>query len=124
MIEVRDIMSAAFNHLTQLELIYGDAVPSSELSKGFVCNGESISFKSGANGIFKAKQMDDVVLSIITTIPGEGSRNIYQDAEGDDGSYHYAFEESEKGEYRNQYLINTFEAETPFIYFKGIEIGR
>ena len=116
----REIIAAAFNHLSQLELIYGDSVPAAELSKGFAFNGETIQLRSSANGIFKPKQIDKVVLSITTTVPKAGGRNIYQDSENDDGSYHYAFEESDTGEYRNQYLLNSFETETPFIYFKAV----
>lgn len=116
----REIIAAAFNHISQLELIYGDAVPSVELSKGFSFNGETIQLRSSANGIFKPKQFDKVALSITTTVPKTGGRNIYQDSENDDGSYHYAFEESDTGEYRNQYLINNYETDTPFIYFKAV----
>lgn len=116
----RQIIIASFEYIAQLELIYGDAVPASELSKKFVFNGEEIHFRSSAHGIFKPKQMDSNVLSITTTIPGQGSRNIYKDYEGDDGSYHYAFEKEGKGEYRNQYLINSYETTTPLIYFKAV----
>jgi putative restriction endonuclease len=116
----REIVTAAFDYISQLALIYGDAVPASELQKGFNFENEVIQLRSSANGIFKPRQMDDVVLSITTTIPKAGGRNIYKDFEGDDGTYHYAFEESSNGEYRNQYLINNYETETPFIYFKAV----
>lgn len=116
----RQLITAAFDYLAQLEVMYGDGVPARELKKGFVFGGKKIELRSSANGIFKSKEMDKVVLSITTTIPGAGSRNVYKDYEGDDGSYHYAFEESTTGDYRNQYLINSSETETPFIYFKAI----
>ena len=116
----REIIATAFRYMSQLELIYDDAVPARELQKGFKFGDEVVQLRSSANGIFKPRQMDDVVLSITTTIPKEGGRNIYKDFEGDDGTYHYAFEESSTGEYRNQYLINNYETETPFIYFKAV----
>ena len=116
----REIIAAAFSYISQLELVYGDAVPASELQKGFPFDNDVVQLRSSANGIFKPRQMDDVVLSITTTIPKVGGRNIYEDYEGDDGTYHYAFEESKTGEYRNRYLINNYETETPFIYFKAV----
>ena len=116
----RNIITKALAHLVQLEIIYGDAVPSHELSKGFMFNGELINFRSSANGIFKPRQMDKHVLSIITTIPKEGGSNIYKDYEGDDGAYYYSFEKQGKSDYRNNYLIESYESETPFIYFKAI----
>lgn len=67
--------------------------------------------------------MDKLVLSITTTIPKEGSRNIYRDFEGDDGTYHYSFEKSETGHHRNKYLYNSYEEEAPFIYFKEISLS-
>lgn len=118
--EEREIIAAAFNHIAQLELIYGDSVPAAELSKGFIINGDTIQLRSSASGIFKPKQVESVVLSITTTVPKAGGHNKYQDSENDDGSYHYAFEESDTGEYRNQWLINNYETETPFIYFKAV----
>ena len=116
----RQIITAAFDYVAQLELIYGDTVPSSELQKGFTFSGEKVEFRSSANGIFKPRQMKKVVISIITTFSKTGSANIYKDYEGDDGAYYYAFEESIKGDYRNQYLINSYETESPFIYFKAV----
>jgi len=92
----RSILAAAFNHLSQLELIYGDAVPSAEIKKGFTFESENVVFRSSQCGIFKPKQMDGLVLSITTTIPKEGSLNIYKDFEGDDGAYHYVFEKEEE----------------------------
>lgn len=114
------IIAAAFEHVAQLEVIYGDTVPAYEISKGFIFNGEKVHLRSSANGIFKPQQFENAVLSITTTIPSIGSRNIYNDTERDDGTYHYAFEESDKGDYRNKYLINSFELESPFIYFKAV----
>ena len=32
----REIIAAAFNHISQLEFRYGDAVPARELKKGFI----------------------------------------------------------------------------------------
>lgn len=120
MISDHQIITAAFGQLAQLELIYGDSVPARILQRGFSYEGENILLRSNANAIFKPKQMDKLVLSITTTIPRVGRRNIYRDFEDDDGLYHYALEESEKGDYRNQYLIDSYEAESPFIYFKAV----
>lgn len=116
----QSIIANAFSHIAQLELIYGDSIPSHEISKGFMSNGELIKFRSTANGIFKPSQMDEHVLSIITTIPKAGSSNIYQDYEGDDGAYYYSFEKEGRSDYRNDYLIKSYETETPFIYFKAV----
>jgi putative restriction endonuclease len=115
----REIIAAAFDHIAQLELIYGDSVPARELQKGFIFENEVIHLQS-ANGIFKPKQFDNVVISVTTTISRTGSINIYKDYEGDDGSYHYAFEKPSTGKHRNQYLINNYDAEVPFIYFKAV----
>lgn len=116
----REIISAAFNHIAQLELIYGDTAPSSEIKKGFVYDNEVISFISGANGIFKPKQLDKAAISIITTVTDSGGRNSYEDFEGDDGAYYYLFERPGKSDYRNDYLIYCYEKNLPFIYFKAV----
>ncbi|HSR62631.1 MAG TPA: hypothetical protein VLN56_04415, partial [Gammaproteobacteria bacterium] len=113
-----DIIRAAFAHIYQLELIYDSAVPDKVLKDGFLYDEEVVSLR-GPQGIFKAKQMQEVALSITTTIPRGGQKSVYIDKETDDGFYQYSFEESDRD--RNHYLYASYEKSTPFIYFKAIK---
>ncbi len=113
-----DIIRAAFSHISQLEMIYDNAVPDKALKKGFVFEGEVISLR-GPQGIFKAQQMENVTLSIMTRISRDGAKPIYIDKETDDGFYQYSFEESKNN--RNRYLYASYSQTTPFVYFKAIK---
>ena len=68
--------------LARLSQIYRDAVPWSEIVKGFPYPGGHIMFASQALGIFKPRRMDRV-LSIKTVMPREGRGAQYSDQETD-----------------------------------------
>jgi putative restriction endonuclease len=112
-----NIINIAFEHIVRLDLIYGSAIPNKALKEGFLFNGERVSL-IGPQGIFKAKQMQDVALSILTPLSRDSRKPFYLDKESDDGFYHYAFEESKND--RNSYLYASHEKATPFIYFKAV----
>lgn len=114
------LINAAFERVKALELIYGDAIPSSVIEEGFVFHGEKVLLVNRVRGIFKPKQMADGVLSIKTTIPRDGGVNIYNDQLTDDGYYQYSLQTGDPRGGGNKCLWQAYEAKQPFIYFHAI----
>lgn len=114
------LINAAFERVRALELIYGDAIPSSAIEEGFKFHGETVLLVNRVRGIFKPKQMADGVLSIKTTIPRDGGVNIYNDQLTDDGYYHYSLQTGDPRGGGNKCLWQAYEAKQPFIYFHAI----
>jgi len=74
-----EIRTAALAHVQRLRAVWGDAVPESELAKGFVVRGERILLK-GPQGIFKPKQLSDGPLTIISTLGSRYEDELLEDA--------------------------------------------
>lgn len=115
-----DLINAAFKHVKQLELLYGDSIPSAVIEEGFQLNGELVRLDSRAVGIFKPKQMSEGVLSIKTTMSRDGSASIYNDHQADDGYYQYSLQKGDPRGGRNVCLWQAYENKQPFIYFHAI----
>lgn len=47
------IINAAFNRVKELESLFGDTIPASEIRKGLKVDGESILLENQVKGIFK-----------------------------------------------------------------------
>lgn len=115
-----DLINAAFKHVKQLELLYGDSIPSAVIEEGFLLNGELVRLDSRAVGIFKPKQMAEGVLSIKTTMSRDGAASIYNDQLTDDGYYQYSLQKGDPKGGRNVCLWQAYENKQPFIYFHAI----
>jgi len=114
------LINAAFERVKALELMYGDAIPSSAIEEGFTFHSETVLLVNRVRGIFKPKQMADGVLSIKTTIPRDGGVNIYNDQLTDDGYYQYSLQAGDPRSNGNKCLWQAYEAKQPFIYFHAI----
>ncbi|BFM15457.1 HNH endonuclease [Maricurvus nonylphenolicus] len=115
------VVSAAFEHVKQLDELYGDAIPSAVIEQGFNLNGETVLLMNRAAGIFKPRQMSSGVLSIKTTIPRKGAGiNIYNDQLTDDGYYQYSLQKGDPRGGRNKCLWQAYESKQPFVYFHAI----
>ena len=114
------LINAAFEQVKKLELIYGDAIPSSVIEEGFTFGGEKVLLLNRVRGIFKPRQMAEGVLSIKTTIPRDGGVNIYNDQLTDDGYYQYSLQAGDPRGSGNKCLWQAYEAKQPFIYFHAI----
>lgn len=80
------IREAAVRHCRLLSLAWGEAVPASELGRGFALDGETIRLK-GIQGVFKPKQLTDGPLSLLSTL---ASRYEDEALDGDEMLYDYA----------------------------------
>ncbi len=115
-----DLVNTAFKQVKNLELIYGDSIPSAAIEAGFTFNCETVLLLNRAGGIFKPRQMTEGVLSIKTTIPRNGGINIYNDQLTDDGYYQYSLQTGDPRGGRNKCLWQAYEAKQPFIYFHAV----
>ncbi len=117
-----DMRLTAAGTLARLSQIYQDAVPWSEIVKGFPFLGDRIMFASQALGIFKPRQMDRV-LSIKTVVPREGRGAQYSDqvAEGSkNGLWVYDMRERSPAHSQNQWLKTAWMEGLPLIYLRGL----
>ena len=121
----RAIRRRAFEHVLVLEQIH-QAIPWSEIRRGFEFNGEKIHLSTRARGIFKPQQMQ-TLLSIKTVTPRPGRNTRYDDQQKIQQSI---FEEREYFDYEmmaggpnasgNRLLRQAWVDETPIIYFIGL----
>jgi putative restriction endonuclease len=115
-----DLINAAFKHVNQLELLYGDSIPAAVIEEGFQFNGETVLLLNRVGGIFKPRQMAEGVLSIKTTMSRDGAASIYNDQLTDDGYYQYSLQNGDPRGGRNVCLWQAYEKKQPFIYFHAI----
>jgi putative restriction endonuclease len=120
---------AAFEHVRALSEVH-DHLTTTELSPGFVFDGERIPLVNPQRGIFKPQQMR-FLLSIKTVFPKPGGRVWYDDQrevhrqifEGDE-TIDYAFMGQDPDAADNRWLREAYEYRIPIIYFLGIAPGR
>jgi hypothetical protein len=105
------IRQAAFKRLHALEQVFSDAIPASELLKGFEFLGKKVAFKS-QSGIFKPKEMEDVAALSITSLPS----SPYNDQEKED-EWLYAYRAGSVDQYDNRLLRGAMENQSPVIFF-------
>ena len=118
-----DLRSAAFAQVRRLEKVYGDNIPWAAISQGFDFDGDKILLASKPVGIFKPKQLSRGALSIRSSKPRAGRKNIYTDAEDIDGTFVYALQKSSSENHFNRALMECFEDRLPLIYFQGVSEG-
>ena len=113
---------AAAGTLARLAQIYRDAVPWSEIVRGFPFPGGRIMLASQALGIFKPRQMDRV-LSIKTVVPraGRGAQYADQVADGsENGMWVYDMREHSPAHPQNQWLKTAWMEGLPLLYLRGL----
>jgi putative restriction endonuclease len=129
--EERDILMriAAFEHVRRLNERH-DHLTARELSPGFTFGGERIPLVNPQRGIFKPRQMRNL-LSIKTVFPRPGGKVWYDDQrdvhrkvfEGDE-TVEYAFMGTDPEAADNRWLREAGENQVPIIYFLGIAPRR
>ncbi len=127
MAENRDaqIRLAAFSRLDELVRIHGTSVPWSSIAEGFQAGSEQILFASTVEGIFKPRQMEQV-LSIKTVVPKPGGKVWYQDQIRDhqiaspEDVFRYSFKGTNPDDPKNRLLERAMIHNLPLIYFYGI----
>lgn len=116
----QEIISLAFSHMRNIDLIYGDEIPWAVISAGFTIGNDKILIANKARGIFKPKQLSRGLLSIKTTLPRAGRTNIYQDIQEDEGYFRYSLQRGDPKKGGNKNIREAFEDKSPFIYFFAI----
>ena len=114
---------AAFDFLQQQTRIYGDALPRTVLSMGFVFKDRRVPLL-GPQGIFKPAAMSDMPLSITTAPIIEGRPRPYEDQVTDDGLIAYRYRGTDPRHHENAGLRRALESQTPLIYFYGLIPGQ
>ena len=114
---------AAARTLARLSDIYRDAVPWSEIKKGFLHAGDRILLANKAVGIFKPRQMDRI-LSIKTSLPRVGRDARYSDQVAEEGSANgmwiYDMRDRDPAHSQNQWLKTAWSEGLPLIYLRGL----
>jgi putative restriction endonuclease len=105
------IRQAAFARLLELERVYRDSIPATEIKKGFVYGARKIAFKT-MTGIFKPAVMQQHAALSITTTP----RSPYDDRETED-EWLYAYRRGGVDSNDNRLLRNAMELRVPVIFF-------
>lgn len=119
----------AFRQIRRLHEIR-DQLTATDLSAGFMFNGERIPLVNPQRGIFKPRQMEHL-LSIKTVFPKPGARVWYDDQrevhrqiyEGQE-TIDYAFMGTDGDVAENRWLRDAMEHRVPVIYFLGVSPGR
>jgi putative restriction endonuclease len=124
------IRQAAFEHVNRLTILNGGVLSSDDLADGFQFHGERIALINPQPGIFKPRQMAEL-LSIRMVFPPQGRRVWYNDQreahrqiyENDD-VVEYAFMGTDPDAPDNRWLREAMEQQIPVIYFLGTSPGR
>lgn len=114
------IRMAAFAQCSKLMHDWAGAVPWKAIQQGLELAGDRIYLGSTPRGIHRPTQMRRGVLSIKTTKPKRGRTARYDDALTSDGLFVYAFQGDDPGNHDNQALQQSFEDQSPLIYFYGL----
>jgi putative restriction endonuclease len=118
------LRATAFAALNAIVGIYGQPLSWNEISQGFTVGGEKILFANRARGIFKPAVMQRGVLSVKTTVPRIGRGARYADIHDDTGSFIYRFQGSDPDAHDNRRLRESYEDQSPLIYFYGVSETR
>ena len=118
-----EIRLSAFARCGQLLRAHGGAVPWEAIRAGFEHAGEHLVLANKARGIHRPVQMRRSVLSIKTIKPRKGRTARYDDALGDDGDFIYAFQGDDPHSRDNVALRESFEDQSPLIYFYALVPG-
>jgi putative restriction endonuclease len=113
---------AAIGAARGLSQRFDDLVPLGELRKGFLLDGERMSFGSFQRGIYRAgKQRGDAALTITTAPPVPGKAPPYDDEIGSGTrSFTYRYRAGPLDQPDNRALRAAYAQQVPLIYFRGI----
>lgn len=109
---------AAFQWLDQQVALHGDVLPRPLLQYGFEVDGERVPLIS-QQGIFKPKVLDEIPISITTTVKGP-----YDDQMSPDGLMLYRYRGTNPEHSENAGLRKAMFQGTPLIYFHGVVPGK
>lgn len=107
------IRAAAITRATALRARWGDAVPYSEIEKGFSADGKQLLLMSRAEGVFKPAAMASGVLSIRSTLASR-----YQDEPLSSASTYYEYSPKPG---RNDWMRDSLAAGHDIIYFVQVK---
>ncbi|MGD0866759.1 MAG: hypothetical protein ABSA49_14515, partial [Rhizomicrobium sp.] len=120
--------AAAFAEVRRLSKIHGN-LNSQHLAAGFQYEGARIPFVNPQRGIFKPRQMKNL-LSIKTVYPRPGrrvwyddQREVHQQIFSGDESVDYAFMGTNPDAADNRWLRDAMDLQVPVIYFLGTAPG-
>jgi len=122
--ESRDsrVRAAAFAHLRELTLRFGEILPSSHLRDGFIHEGQRV-LLMGPQGIFKPASLE-LPLSITTAPPVPGRPAPYQDEVDAEGLLRYRYRGSDPNHRDNRGLREVMLRKLPLVWFYGVERGQ
>jgi putative restriction endonuclease len=110
------IREAAIRHCRLLSLQWGDAVPASELSRGFPYEGRRIHLVTWGRGIFKPKELSDGPLSLTSSL-----KPTYDDELLEGDVMLYAFASAHSDEWANAGLKRLMDLGRPVILLKQVK---
>jgi putative restriction endonuclease len=108
----------AFQWLEEQVAIHSDVLPRALLQYGFELDGERIPLIS-QQGIFKPKVLEEIPISITTTIKGP-----YDDKMNPEGQMIYRYRGTNPNHPENVGLRKAMQQNTPLIYFYGLMPGK
>ena len=114
------LRAAAFARCRELMQRHAGAVPWAAIQAGFAFAGERIYLGSTPRGIHRPRQLQRGALSVKTTKPKQGRSARYDDTIAGDGFFSYAFQGTDPNNHDNRALRESFEAQTPLIYFYAL----
>lgn len=123
------LRAAAFSQVRRMLEVH-DQLTASDLSAGFVFEGERLPLVNPQRGIFKPRQMQHL-LSIRTVFPKPGAkvwyddqRNVHRQIYDGQETIDYAFMGQDPEVAENRWLREAMEGQIPVIYFLGVSPGR
>lgn len=123
------LRAAAFSQVRRMLEVH-DQLTASDLSAGFVFEGERLPLVNPQRGIFKPRQMHHL-LSMGTVFPKPGAkvwyddqRNVHRQIYDGQETIDYAFMGQDPEVAENRWLREAMEGQIPIIYFLGVSPGR
>lgn len=117
------LRAAAFAHCRQLMQRHAGAVPWAAIQAGFEFDDKRIYLGSTPRGIHRPRQLERGALSVKTTKPKQGQTARYDDTIAGVSFFSYAFLGHDPGNHDNTALRESFEDQTPLIYFYALVPG-
>lgn len=111
------VRSAAFRWLADQVKLQGEVLPRNLLAQGFELAGNRIPLL-GPQGIFKPRVLDEIPISITTTVHGP-----YDDQLGDNGLIQYRYRGTDPSHRDNVGLRKAMARQTPLVYFHALSPG-
>jgi putative restriction endonuclease len=110
------IREAAVRHARLLSLTWGDAVPASELSRGFVVGDRRVHLVAWGRGVFKPKELMDGPLTLVSSLASS-----YEDEHLDDDLLLYDYAPSGSDDWANDGLKRLASLGRPVILLRQVK---